>query len=158
MIRECTKEDIHQIFKIINSTARSYEGVIPADCYHEPYMSWDIFLEQFGKMAFCGWFEDGQLVGVMGVQPVKDVTLIRHAYVLPKFQGKGIGSKLLAHLLTKAQTNSILVGTWRAATWAIKFYEKNRFKPAEDSEALLRKYWSIPERQIETSVVLKLHV
>jgi len=158
MIRKCSQADRKQVFEVINTAAKAYSGKIPADCYHEPYMSWGAFLEQFEKMAFYGWFEDGQLVGVMGVQPIKDVTLIRHAYVLPHFQGKGIGSKLLAHLLAKSETNCILVGTWRSATWAIKFYKKNRFKPAEDSEALLRKYWSIPERQIETSVVLKLHV
>ena len=109
-------------------------------------------------VEFYGWFEDDTLIGVMGIQFVKDVTLIRHAYVLPEYQRRGIGSKLLKHLIDLAKTTEILVGTWANATWAIRFYEKHGFKlvPPEEKDKLLRKYWNIPERQIEASVVLKL--
>jgi GNAT superfamily N-acetyltransferase len=108
------------------------------------------------RMAFFGWEEDGELVGVMGFQPLKDVTLIRHAYVLPEHQRRGLGGRLLTHLKGLTTTPRLLVGTWADATWAIRFYEKHGFRLEPHKDELLQTYWGIPERQIETSVVLGL--
>jgi N-acetylglutamate synthase-like GNAT family acetyltransferase len=154
MIRKLSLEDIDVIYEIINQAARAYQGVIPDDCYHEPYMSMDELRREMAKMTFFGWEEEGKLVGVMALQPVKDVALIRHAYVLPNYQRKGIGSKLLGYLRLMANTKELLVGTWADATWAVGFYQKHGFKLMPNKDKLLRKYWDIPERQIETSVVL----
>ena len=154
MIRKLSLEDIDVIYEIINQAARAYQGVIPDDCYHEPYMSMDELRREMAKMTFFGWEEEGKLVGVMALQPVKDVALIRHAYVLPNYQRKGIGSKLLGYLRLMANTKELLVGTWADATWAVDFYQKHGFKLMPNKDKLLRKYWDIPERQIETSVVL----
>jgi GNAT superfamily N-acetyltransferase len=155
MIRKCKATDREIIHRIINDAALAYKGVIPWDCWHEPYMSMAELMGEMGEMTFFGWEEEGGLLGVMGFQPVKNVTLIRHAYVLAEHQRRGIGSALLdyARGLTKTR---LLVGTWSDATWAIRFYEKHGFQLLPNKEELLRKYWNIPGRQIETSVVLGL--
>jgi GNAT superfamily N-acetyltransferase len=157
-IRRCRDDERTAIERIINAAAQTYRGVIPADCWHEPYMSTAELEEQItAGVTFWGATDpDGRLVGVMGMQPVQDVHLIRHAYVDPDHQGTGIGGALLAHLLHSAPSDRVLVGTWAAASWAIAFYERHSFRlvsPAEKDE-LLRRYWTIPPRQIETSVVL----
>ena len=156
MIRECTASDFNTIYKIINNAAQAYKGFIPEDRWNEPYMS----LEELRKeiedgIVFFGLERDGHLLGVMGIQDKIDVTLIRHAYVWSRAQKTGIGKKLLQHLESMTD-KPILIGTWAAASWAISFYEKNGFTlvSEEDKNRLLRKYWSIPERQVETSVVL----
>lgn len=154
MIRECGPQDIEQMYAIINEAARAYKGVIPPDRYHEPYMLMDELRVEMQHMIFFGWEENRRLVGVMGFQPLEDVTLIRHSYVLPDYQRQGLGSRLLEHLKTLATTPRLLVGTWFDASWAIEFYEKHGFRLAADKDELLRAYWDIPERQIETSVVL----
>jgi GNAT superfamily N-acetyltransferase len=154
MIRELSYADVDCIYEIINSAAVAYRGVIPSDCYHEPYMPREELQKEINSMTFFGWEERYRLVGVMGFQPVKDITLIRHAYVLPDRQGKGIGTMLLNRLKQMTRTRQLLVGTWADATWAIEFYEKRGFKPMPDKDGLLMSYWNIPQRQIETSVVL----
>ena len=156
MIRRCTDSDVPNIFAIVNDAAQAYKGVIPADCWHEPYMPLEELKEEIAAgVKFWGYEERGQLIGVMGMQPVKDVTLIRHAYVKTEMRNRGIGRKLLAHLLGQIK-GRILVGTWRAAGWAIKFYQKHGFQLVSEVEKdrLLKTYWNIPKRQIETSVVL----
>lgn len=156
MIRQCHDRDFNVIYTIINNAAQAYKGIIPADRWHEPYMSQDELKEELqAGVTFWGYEEEGELLGVMGIQPVQDVTLIRHAYVRPASQGQGIGGTLLT-ALHQQTTRPILVGTWADAAWAIRFYEKHGFRtlsPAE-KDRLLRRYWSIPERQVETSIVL----
>jgi len=155
-IRRCLDEDFETICRIINEAAQVYKGVIPADRWKEPYMSkTELEHEIRDGVRFWGYEEDGELVGVMGIQDLEVVSLIRHAYVLRTNQNQGIGKRLLSHLCGQA-TRPVLVGTWAAATWAIRFYEKHGFKQVskETKDRLLRKYWSIPERQVETSVVL----
>jgi GNAT superfamily N-acetyltransferase len=157
LIRLCRDNERAAIASIINSAAEAYRGVIPADRWHEPYMSTDeLDREIAAGVTFWGYDEgNGTLAGVMGFQPVRDVDLIRHAYVLPAKQGQRIGGKLLRHL-RRATTRPLLVGTWAAAEWAVRFYERHGFalvSPARKT-ALLTSYWNIPERQIETSVVL----
>lgn len=154
MIRRCNRKDTERMYYIINEAAKAYDGVIPADRYHQPYMPMDELKSEMDRMEFLGWEEDSKLVGVMGLEPVKDVTLIRHAYVLPEWQSKGIGGKLLVSLKKMVKTRSLLVGTWADSFWAIGFYKKHGFKLRPDKDKLLKKYWDIPERQIETSVVL----
>lgn len=154
MISECGPRDREKIFEVINRAAKAYEGVIPEDCYRRPYMSLEELLQEMNAVTFHGYWEDDELVGVMGIQRLRDVTLIRHSYVLPERQRKGIGGALLNHLLSIAPAARVLVGTWRDAEWAIRFYEKHGFRLLPDSDGLLRKYWRIPERQVETSVVL----
>ncbi|MFC2039221.1 GNAT family N-acetyltransferase [Chloroflexota bacterium] len=154
MIRELSPKDASAIHEIINAAACAYKGIIPGDRYHEPYMPKEELKEELDGMSFFGWEEEGRLVGVMGFQPVKDVTLIRHAYVLPNYQRKGIGTILLDHLKLMAQTKELLVGTWADAVWAIDFYQKHGFSIMPNKDRLLKMYWNIPERQIETSVVL----
>ena len=158
MIRPCCPDDIPIIYAIINKAAKAYRGVIPPDCYHEPYMPMVELKREMTRMTFYGWEEAGELVAVMGFEPVKDVTLIRHAYVLPQWQKKGIGSQLLAYLKSLAKTKRLLVGTWADARWAVAFYEKHGFTLQPVKDELLRTYWDIPERQIETSVVLGLQI
>jgi len=156
MIRPCTDKDFDDVFSIINDAAQAYRGVIPADRYHEPYMSREYLQHEMDAgVVFWGYEEGGELIGVMGIQDVQDVTLIRHAYVRTAERSRGIGGKLIAHLKTMT-TQPTLVGTWAAAVWAVRFYEKYGFRLVtwEDKERLLRKYWSIPERQTETSLVL----
>jgi GNAT superfamily N-acetyltransferase len=154
MIRELSYVDIDCIYDIINSAAGAYKGIIPSDCYHEPYMPKEELQREMKSMTFFGWEEVRRLVGVMGFQLVKDVTLIRHAYVLPDRQGKGVGTRLLDHLKQMTTTRQLLVGTWADATWAVEFYQKQGFKLMPDKDELLMRYWNIPRRQIETSVVL----
>ena len=158
-IRRCVDEDFETIWLIINEAAQVYKGVIPADRWKEPYMSRSELEQEIRDgVRFWGYEDEGSLLGVMGIQDLVDVALIRHAYVRALNQNQGIGSKLLAHL--HGQTKKpVLVGTWAAATWAIRFYERHGFKlvTRETKDRLLRKYWSIPERQVETSVVLVDH-
>ena len=152
MIRSCTDSDVSNIFAIVNDAAQAYKGVIPSDRWHEPYMPMaELKNEIAAGVKFWGYDEDGFLVGVMGMQPVKDVTLIRHAYVRTGMRGRGIGGKLLAHLLGQIE-GQILVGTWKAADWAVKFYQKHGFQLVSDEEKnrLLKTCWKIPERQIES--------
>lgn len=155
-IRACVDDDFPAILAIINAAAEAYRGVIPLDRWHDPYMSGDELRTEFAAgVAFSGYEADGGLRGVMGLQTVRDVDLIRHAYVLPEYQRHGIGAALLHHL-QRQSTRRILVGTWAAATWAIGFYQRHGFvlvTPATKT-ALLKTYWTIPDRQIETSVVL----
>ena len=162
MIRRSTEADFDAILAIVNEAARAYDGVIPADRYHEPYMpAEELRGEIDAGVVFWAWEEAGprpgvlSVLGVMGIQDVKDVTLIRHAYVRPADQGRGIGARLLAYLRDHT-ARPLLVGTWADAVWAIRFYEKHGFEcvPAAQKAVLLRRYWSVPERQIETSVVL----
>jgi N-acetylglutamate synthase-like GNAT family acetyltransferase len=156
VIRQCTSDDFTDIHTIINDAASAYKGVIPADRWHEPYMSREYLKHELDSgVVFWGVEGNGILCGVMGIQPVKDVTLIRHAYVRTAQRSKGIGGQLLAHLKTLTQ-GPALVGTWKAAAWAIRFYEKHGFRlvSMDEKDRLLKTYWSIPERQTETSVVL----
>ena len=155
-IRLCRDDERPQILAIVNAAAEAYRGVIPADRWHEPYMSdTELDRELDDGVVFWGHEVDGELVGVMGIQAVDEVDLIRHAYVLPERQGEGIGRVLLEHLRATA-SRPMLVGTWASAEWAIRFYERNGFAlvTPEQKTALLRRYWSIPDRQVETSVVL----
>jgi N-acetylglutamate synthase-like GNAT family acetyltransferase len=156
MIRPCTEADFDTIYAIINEAAEAYRGVIPADRWHEPYMSKDELRHEIESgVRFWGYEENGDLLGLMGIQDVQDVTLIRHAYVRAAKRGQAIGGKLLCEL-RQMTDRPVLVGTWAAATWAIRFYEKHGFRlvTPEEKNRLLKKYWSIPERQVETSVVL----
>jgi GNAT superfamily N-acetyltransferase len=155
-IRRCRANERERIFTIVNEAARAYREAIPADRWHEPYMPLaQLDREIADGVTFWGYEVNGELVGVMGIQNVRDVDLIRHAYVLSGQQGRGVGSALIDHLKQIAM-RPMLVGTWADATWAIRFYERHGFKLVSGAEKdrLLRKYWSIPERQIETSVVL----
>ena len=158
MIRQCQPQDFDRIYFVINEAARAYEGTIPTDCYPQPYMPREELEREIKQMTFFGWEEDGELVGVMGFQPIKDVTLIRHAYVLPRWQKKGIGTKLLNHLKELVNTSRLLVGTWADARWATDFYLKQGFNLEKNKDELLETYWDIPRRQIETSVVLGLDI
>ncbi|PIU41508.1 MAG: GNAT family N-acetyltransferase [Candidatus Omnitrophica bacterium CG07_land_8_20_14_0_80_42_15] len=156
MILKCDKDDFKDICEIINDAASAYKGVIPADCWREPYMPESKLADEIRKgVIFYGYKEDGDLVGVMGIQDVQDVTLIRHAYVKTIKRNKGVGGKLLSFLCVQTG-RPILIGTWEDASWAVRFYEKHGFQAVSKSEKdrLLKKYWSIPERQIQTSVVL----
>ena len=156
MILKCEQTDIKEICDIINDAAIAYKGIIPDDRWHDPYMSEEELQKQIDEgVQFWCWKEHGEMMGVMGIQYKEDVTLIRHAYVRSIFRSKGIGSKLLAHLSSIAST-PVLIGTWAAATWAIQFYIKHGFRllSRSETETLLRKYWNIPDRQIESSVVL----
>jgi GNAT superfamily N-acetyltransferase len=156
MIRPCDDTEFDTIYEIINDAAQAYRGVIPADRWKEPYMPKEELRHALDEgIVFWGYEEDGELIGVMGIQPVQDVTLIRHAYVRTARRNQGIGGRLLSHL--REQTDRpILIGTWGDAVWAIRFYEKHGFRlvSPEEKERLLKKYWSIPERQVATSVVL----
>lgn len=156
MIHQCIDSDFEAIYTIINIAAQVYKGIIPADRWKEPYMPRSEIQNEIEKgVIFWGYYADCELAGVMGIQDVQDVTLVRHAYVYPANQGQGIGSSLLSKLCNKTAL-PILVGTWSDAVWAIRFYEKHGFRLVSPKlkDRLLRKYWSIPKRQIETSVVL----
>ena len=156
MIRQCDHRDFEILYSIINEAAQKYKGVIPDDCWKLPYMSKDELKHEFDVgVVFWGFEENNRLIGVMGIQYVQDVTLIRHAYVRLQSQQRGIGKKLLLELCKKSD-RPILIGTWSDATWAIRFYEKHGFKRVSEQEKnrLLEKYWSIPARQVVTSVVL----
>lgn len=155
-VHPCRDEDLTAVLAIVNEAAQAYRGVIPPDRWHEPYMSpAELRGDIAAGVAFWGFETDGELVGVMGIQPVRDVDLIRHAYVLPDHQRHGVGAALIKHL-RRQSTRRMLIGTWAAASWAISFYRRHGFElvPAERKRDLLETYWSIPDRQIETSVVL----
>src|SRR5208282_1837894 len=155
-VRSCRPDELGVIGEIINDAAQAYQGVIPPDCWHEPYMPpADLKKQVDAGVVFWGMEQAGQLAGVMGTEAVQDVILIRHAYVRTAFRNLGIGGQLLKHLHALAP-GPVLIGTWAAATWAIAFYEKHGFRQVIPSEKdrLLKKYWSIPNRQVETSVVL----
>jgi N-acetylglutamate synthase-like GNAT family acetyltransferase len=156
MIRKCTESDVKTIFEIINDAAIAYKGIIPGDRWHEPYMPVEEIRQEIeAGVIFWGFEKAGDLLGVMGIQDKGDVALIRHAYVRTRSRKQGIGENLLLHLEGLTE-KPILVGTWQAASWAISFYQKNGYTLVAETEKkrLLQKYWSIPERQIETSVVL----
>ncbi|MBB6695075.1 GNAT family N-acetyltransferase [Cohnella xylanilytica] len=156
MIRLCEKRDEKDIYLIINDAAKAYQDVIPDDRYHDPYMSEEELADEIRDgVVFWGFEEDGELTGVMGIQDKGDVALIRHAYVRTSRRQGGVGTKLLKHLVGSTD-KPILIGTWEAADWAISFYRKNGFGlvPSDKKRDLLLQYWNVPERQIETSVVL----
>jgi GNAT superfamily N-acetyltransferase len=157
MIRPVQASETEALLDIINAGAQAYCGVIPEDCWHEPYMSFrELNSELQAGVSFWGWEDGGGLVGVMGRQDLGEVILIRHAYVHPGWQRRGIGARLLTHLLAGVD-RPVLVGTWAAAHWAIGFYAKNGFSLVshQEKERLLRTYWTISDRQVETSVVLE---
>lgn len=156
MISRCTSSDFQDIYEIINDAASAYKGIIPADRWHEPYMPKDELMTQIEQgVEFWCYRENESIAGVMGIQDKKDVVLIRHAYVRTKHRSKGIGGKLLTHLLALT-AKPVLVGTWANASWAIEFYQKHGFRllPEAEKNKLLVRYWTIPQRQVETSVVL----
>jgi GNAT superfamily N-acetyltransferase len=156
VIRSCDAADVPAMYAIINDAAQAYKGAIPADCWHEPYMPMDELVREIREgVLFWGYESGGALAGVMGIQDRGEVSLIRHAYVRTAERRTGIGAKLLRHLEGTTR-KPILIGTWKAAAWAIRFYEKNGYQllPRRETERLLRKYWNISERQIKTSVVL----
>jgi N-acetylglutamate synthase-like GNAT family acetyltransferase len=156
MIRQCKESDFSSILEIINDAARAYKGVIPEDRWHDPYMSdRELAREIEDGVVFWGLEREGRIFGIMGIQDRGEVTLIRHSYIRPEAQKTGIGTQLLTHLQTMTE-KPILIGTWAAAGWAISFYRKNGYTllPEEEKTRLLGKYWSIPDRQVETSVVL----
>ena len=158
MINEYTKNDTSTILHIINDASLRYKGIIPDDCWHEPYMSEQELVDEFKDgVRMYGYHLNNKLIGVIGIQEVKDVILIRHAYTLTSQQGKGTGSALLEYLLKKNQNSHLLVGTWKKAVWAIRFYEKFGFflHAKKQSTLLLKKYWKIPLKQIKNSVVLE---
>lgn len=156
MIRQCNDRDFETIYSIINDAAKAYRGVIPEDRWKEPYMPREELQQEIDDgVVFWGYEVDGELIGVAGIQHVQDATLIRHAYVRTTRQSQGIGGKLLSELRRKT-ANPILIGTWAEAHGAIRFYEKHGFRlvSAREKNRLLKKYWSVPDRQVETSVVL----
>ena len=158
MIRKYTKIDSSKILHIINDAAKKYKGIIPDDCWHEPYMSEQELIDEFNdEVRMYGYHDNNKLIGVIGIQEVQDIILIRHAYTLTSYQNKGTGSAMLEYLLKKIQNSRLLVGTWKNATWAIRFYEKFGFvvHAKEQSTLLLKKYWKIPSKQIKNSVVLE---
>lgn len=155
-VRLCDEGDVPAILAVINDAAEAYRGVIPEDVWSEPYMPEHELREEIAAgVSFAAYVDDEGIAGVMGLQHVDDVSLIRHAYVRTARQRRGVGAVLLEHLRART-TLPLLVGTWRDATWAVSFYERHGFRvvPAADTPALLRRYWTVPERQIETSVVL----
>jgi GNAT superfamily N-acetyltransferase len=156
-IRRCRDHEREAILAVVNAAAEAYRGVIPADRWHEPYMpAAELDGEIAAGVEFWGYEDGGELLGIMGIQRLREVDLIRHAYVLPGSQGRGVGGALLEHLMKTAE-RPVLVGTWAAAEWAIRFYRGHGFEQVspERKDELLRAYWDIPERQIETSVVLE---
>jgi GNAT superfamily N-acetyltransferase len=158
MIKECTKIDSSKILHVINDAAKKYKDIIPDDCWHEPYMSEQELIDEFNdEVRMYGYHDNNKLIGVIGIQEVQDIILIRHAYTLTSYQNKGTGSAMLEYLLKKSQNSRLLVGTWKNATWAIRFYEKFGFvvHAKEQSTLLLKKYWKIPPKQIKNSVVLE---
>ena len=158
MIREYKKNDSSKILYVINDAAIRYKGIIPDYCWHEPYMLEQELIDEFNDgVRMYGYHDNNKLIGVIGIQKVKDVNLIRHAYTLTSYQGKGTASALLEYLLKKNQNSRLLVGTWRNATWAIRFYEKFGFilHSKDQSTLLLKKYWQISSNQIKNSVVLE---
>jgi len=158
MIRRLLERDLDSILEVINDAAQVYKGVIPNDRWKEPYMSAKELREEIDSgVDFVGLEEEGIIIGVMGIQEVKEITLIRHAHVATQYQRRGVGEKLLQYLIDLAKGREILVGTWKAASWAIQFYEKHGFTlvSSHEKDGLLRKHWNIPERQVQNSVVLR---
>jgi GNAT superfamily N-acetyltransferase len=158
MIRKYTKIDSSKILHVINDAAKKYKDIIPDDCWHEPYMSEQELIDEFNdEVRMYGYHDNNKLIGVIGIQEVQDIILIRHAYTLTSYQSKGMGSAMLEYLLKKSKNSRLLVGTWKNATWAIRFYEKFGFvvHAKEQSTLLLKKYWKIPPKQIKNSVVLE---
>ena len=158
MISEYKKTDTSKILNIINDASIKHKGVIPDDCWKEPYMSEQELIDEFSDgVRIYGYNHNNELIGVIGIQEMKDVVLIRHAYTFSSYQGKGAGSALLEYLLKKNLNSRLLVGTWKDATWAIRFYEKFGFilHTKEEKTLLLKKYWKIPSKQINNSVVLE---
>ena len=158
MIIEYMKSDSSKILYVINDAAIKYKGIIPDNCWHEPYMLKQELVDEFTNgVHMFGYNRNNKLIGVMGIQKIKDVILIRHTYTLTSYQGKGTGSTLLKYLLKRNQNSRLLAGTWQNATWAIKFYEKFGFILHRKKQAtqLLKKYWKIQIKQIENSVVLE---
>ena len=158
MISEYTKSDNSKILYIINDAAVKYKGIIPDNCWHEPYMSERELVDEFKDgVRMFGYLHSNKLIGVIGFQEIKDIVLIRHAYTLTACQGKGTGSAMLKYLLNKNRNSRLLVGTWKNAKWAIRFYEKFGFilHTKEETTLLLKKYWKIPSKQIENSIVLE---
>ena len=158
MISEYTKSDSSEILYVINDAAARYKNVIPDDCWHEPYMSERELVDEFKDgVRMFGYLHNNKLIGVIGFQEMKNVILIRHAYTLTDYQGKGTGSAMLKYLLNKNRNSRLLVGTWKNAKWAIRFYEKFGFilHAKEEATLLLKKYWKIPSKQIENSVVME---
>jgi len=158
MIKEYKQNNTSEILNIINNASLKYKGIIPNNCWKEPYMSEQELINEFSDgVRMYGYHQNDKLIGVIGVQEVKDVILIRHAYTLSSYQNRGAGSALIEYLLKKNQDSRLLVGTWKDATWAIQFYQKFGFIPhtKEETTLLLKKYWKIPAKQIENSVVLE---
>ena len=158
MISEYTKSNSSEILYVINDAAARYKNIIPDNCWHEPYMSERELIDEFKDgVRMFGYLYNNKLIGVIGFQEIKDVVLIRHAYTLTTYQGKGMGSALLEYLLNKNRNSRLLVGTWKNAKWAIRFYEKFGFilHTKEETTLLLKKYWKIPSKQIENSIVLE---
>ena len=158
MISEYKKNDTYKILHVINDASLRYKGIIPDDCWHEPYMSEQELINEFTDgVRMYGYHHNNKLIGVIGIQEVKDIILIRHAYTLTSYQGKGAGSALLKYLLKKNQNSRLLVGTWKNAKWAIRFYEKFGFitHSKDETNLLLKKYWKIPSKQIDNSIVLE---
>jgi N-acetylglutamate synthase-like GNAT family acetyltransferase len=156
MIRKCTDKEVETIFQIVNDAATAYKGVIPADCWHEPYMTLGQLRWEIGDgVCFWGIEDENALVGVMGIQDKGEVALIRHAYVRTDKRNRGFGTQLLRYLETTTE-KPVLIGTWTAAVWAVTFYQKNGYRllPTDEKNSLLKQYWTISPRQIETSVVL----
>jgi GNAT superfamily N-acetyltransferase len=156
VISPCADADTADVLAVVNDGASAYRGIIAPDRWKEPYMPLEELVEEIGAgVRFWGWREEGRLLAVMGLQHVEDVALIRHAYTRTAVQGRGFGSALLAHVRRQTQ-RPLLVGTWRAAGWAVRFYERRGFRlvPQAEKQRLLRRYWNVPERQIEESVVL----
>ena len=156
MIRDCVDSDFETVYQVINDAAQAYKGIIPADRWTDPYMPREELRDELAAgVGFLGYDEDGELTGVMGTQEVQDVMLIRHAYVRTGRQNRGIGGQLLARIMERA-TRPVLIGTWADAVWAVRFYERRGFNVVspQEKERLLRQYWTVPDRQIETSVVL----
>jgi len=158
MIREYKKSDSSKILHVINDAAIKYKGIIPDNCWHEPYMSEQELVNELNAgVRMFGYNRNNKLIAVIGIQKIKDVVLIRHAYTLISYQSRGTGSTLLEYLLKKNQNSRLLVGTWKDATWAIRFYEKFGFllHTKKQTAQLLKKYWNLPSKQIENSVVLE---
>ena len=158
MIKEYKKSDSSKILHVINDAAIKYKGVIPGDCWHEPYMPEQELINEFNDgLRMFGYHHNNKLIGVIGIQDVKDVILIRHAYTLTSYQNKGTGSAMLEYLLKKNQNSRLLVGTWKNAEWAIRFYEKFGYilHAKDQSTLLIKKYWKISSNQIKNSVVLE---
>jgi len=158
MISEYIKNDSSKILYVINDAAVRYKDIIPDNCWHEPYMSEQELVDEFTDgVRMFGYNRNNKLIGVIGIQEIKDVILIRHAYTLTSYQNKGTGSAMLEYLLKKNQNSRLLVGTWKSAIWAIRFYEKFGFilHTKNQTTQLLKKYWKIPSQQIENSVVLE---